>query len=378
MKINQRKIIRHLDLFGGIGAMRYSLNKLGYKVESDYIDFDKKVVNVYNHIYNENHKPIDIRNFNPIKPNYDLITAGFPCQPFSVAGKGQGLHDEKGRGDLFLETLRVIKQALPDYVIFENVKGILSKNHKWIIDEIVKEMENLGYSVMVKLLNSHDFNSIQTRQRVFIMCTVFSFYDQEKELEKLKQPLTKTLKDYLELKPSETLYYGPEKLEKILKWKAQEKPLSKITTTTTATKTITTRTQPGTSSQLVVADNVGGVEKINLNDILNNRTRIPELFYKTFNAENYITGIFSPRIGTITASGANSKQKILLKDLRIRSITPRETFRLMGFDDEMFDKIEHLPKTNLYFTAGNSMEVNTITAVLKFLIRKTWLDDYND
>ncbi len=317
------KTIKHLDLFGGIGAMRIALNNLGFNVKSKYVDYDKKVVNVYNKLWEENNIPIDIRDFKGENGAYDLITAGFPCQPFSVAGKHQGLHDEKGRGDLFLETLRVVKEVNAPNVIFENVKGILSKKHKWIIDEISIEMSLLGYNVKVELLNSHDFNSVQTRQRVFIICS--------KNKIKPIWPtiLTKTLKDYLETNVDASLYYDKNTLDKILAWK----------------------------------------EKINLDSIMENRTRIPGLFYKTFNAENYITGEKSEKFGTLTASGANSRQRIILKDLKIRSITPRESWRLMGISDIMFDKVKDLPKTTLYFTAGNSMEINTITAVLQTVLK---------
>ncbi len=358
--------IRHLDLFGGIGAMRFALQKLGFNVESKYVDYDKKVVNVYNKLWEEDNKPIDIRDFKPRWGNFDLITAGFPCQPFSQAGKGQGLHDEKGRGDLFLETLKIVSKVKPKYVVFENVKGILNKKHKWIIEEIFWAMKKLAYTVEIELLNSQDFNSVQARQRVFIICTKGR---KIKNIEQFKTPLTKTLKDYLEKEVDEKLYYGPDKLEKILNWKAYKKPLNNISTiTSTKTKTITTRTQPGTSSQIVVVDNVGGKEKINLEELLENRAKIDGLFYKSFNSENYITGENSKKFGTITAQGANSRQRVLLKDLKIRGITPRETYRLMGFSDEMFDRVKDLPKTNLYFTAGNSMEINTITAVLKTIL----------
>ncbi len=397
-----------LELFGGIGAPRAAMERLGKQASFKLVEFDKKVVNAYNKVWGTNEPIIDIRNFKT-DVDYDMIIAGFPCQPFSQAGKGQGFDDDKNRGDLYKETLKIIKEISPEYVILENVKGILNKAHKWIVDEILLELREMGYTVEAKLLNSHDFGSVQARQRVYIYGTKNG---EIKDIEQFKKPLTKTLKDYLEKGDiEEKLYYGPDKLQKILNWKAQEKPLSKITTTTTTTKTITTRTQPGTASQLLVADNVGGMEKIDIlqynnyfyvprqkdgklipgsynrvwnnpskigtvnvsnplkiDELMKNRTKIDGLFYETYNAENYVTGEDSDKFGTITAQGANSKQRVLFKDLKIRSITPRESWRLMGFKDTHFDKVKDLPKSHLYFTAGNSMEVGTIKVVLECLI----------
>ncbi len=397
-----------LELFAGIGAPRAALTKLGINAKYTPIENDKKVVNVYNNIWKTQHTPTDIRDFNP-EENYDLVIAGFPCQPFSMAGKRQGFHDDKGRGDLFAEALRIIKKTNPKYVILENVKGLMQKKHIWIIEEIKQQLADMGYLVNVDLLNSKSFGSIQARERVYIYGTKEHL---PPHADKYAFSLSvKNLSDYLEKDVDKKLYYDNEKLQKIINWKSQEKPMEKIATTTTTTKTITTRTQPGTASQQVVADNVGGAEKINIlqyknyyyiprasdgklcsgafnriwsnpkhigtitssgtlkiDELMEKRLRIPGLFSKTFNSENYITGENSQSFGTLTASGANSYQRILLKDLKIRSLTPRESYRLMGFADYLFNRVKHLPKTHLYFTAGNSMEVNTVEAVLKSIL----------
>ncbi len=314
-----------LELFGGIGAPRAALKNLGIESTFKLVEFDKKVVNVYNHIWDENEKPIDIRGFKTTE-YYDLVVAGFPCQPFSMTGKSQGVHDEKGRGNLYLETLRVIKETKPKYIILENVKGILQKKHKWVIDEIIKMLQKLGYHVRWDLLNSHNFGSIQKRERVYIYGSLIT---PPVNANNYEIKLDKTLKDYLEDKVDEKLYYGKETLDKIL----AHKPLGKI------------------------------------DELMENRTRIPSLFYKSFNAENYITGEYSKDFGTITAQGANSRQRVLLKKgLKTRSITERESWRLMGFSDNLFNKVAHLPKSHLFYTAGNSMEIGTIEAVMKALL----------
>ncbi len=354
-----------LELFGGIGAPRAALERLGIKATYKLVEFDKNVVNVYNKLWNEENETIDIRNFKTTD-HYDLVVAGFPCQPFSNAGKSQGFDDEKGRGNLFKEAIRVIKETNPKYVILENVKGILQKKHIWIIEEINQQLGKMGYLVNTGLLNAKQYGSIQARERVYI----YGIKDKPPQhaVNHSFNLSMKTLADYLEKDLEDAKYYKEEKLQKIIKWKAQEKPLKKATTTTTTTKTITTRTQPGTASDLIVIDNVGGQERVDLEDIITNRTRIKGLFYESFNSENYITGHKSQSFGTLTAQGANSRQRVLLEDLKIRSITPREAFRLMGFADYLIDRVIHLPKTHLYYTAGNSMEVGTIEGVLKSIL----------
>lgn len=97
-------------------------------------------------------------------------TAGFPCQPFSTAGSRLGTEDE--RGNLYLECLRIIQAKKPKVVVFENVRGILSTKNKdgsLLIDTITKSLEEIGYTVSLKLLNASDYGVPQNRHRVFIV-----------------------------------------------------------------------------------------------------------------------------------------------------------------------------------------------------------------
>lgn len=158
-----------LELFGGIGAPRKAFNNLNLSIKSDYIEFDSKIVEVYNILYNEKNIAKNVKEFKSANKKYDYLIAGFPCQPFSQAGKRLGFEDERGK--LYKDTLRIIDETLPNNIILENVKGILRKENKWIIDEIILHLKKLDYNVIFKVINSQDLNFIQKRERIFIIAS---------------------------------------------------------------------------------------------------------------------------------------------------------------------------------------------------------------
>lgn len=111
-------------------------------------------------------------------PNFQILLAGFPCQPFSNAGKRQGINDDNGRGTLFAECERVIRDKIdsgqkPQAFVFENVRGILSSKMQdgktSVTDEIINRMQNLGYNVTIKLICASDYGVPQKRYRVLIV-----------------------------------------------------------------------------------------------------------------------------------------------------------------------------------------------------------------
>lgn len=110
----------------------------------------------------------DIRTINTDKiPDHDLLTAGFPCQAFSIAGKRKGFDDT--RGTLFFEIGRVLQYKKPEYFILENVKGLLSHNNGQTFETIITSLNELGYDVQWQVLNSKNFGVPQNRERVFII-----------------------------------------------------------------------------------------------------------------------------------------------------------------------------------------------------------------
>lgn len=190
-------MIKVLELFGGIGACTKALERLGIEYEIvDYVEIDKYAVKSYNAIHNTNFEPQDICNWNKYV-DIDLIMHGSPCQDFSVAGKQAGGDKNSGtRSSLMYETIRIVEKLSPKYVIWENVKNLLSKKHIHNFEAYLQTMERLGYKNYYQILNAKDYGIPQNRERVFTVSIRNDidkkFIFPEKQLLKLK------LKDMLE------------------------------------------------------------------------------------------------------------------------------------------------------------------------------------
>lgn len=162
--------IKLLELFGGIGACTKALKRLGINVEIvDYVEIDKYAVKSYNAINGTNFEPQDITKWDKdIK--VDLICHGSPCQDYSLAGKQAGGDEGSGtRSSLMYETIRIVEKLKPKYVVWENVKNILSKRHRHNFDAYLERMESLGYVNYYQVLNAKDYGIPQNRERVFIV-----------------------------------------------------------------------------------------------------------------------------------------------------------------------------------------------------------------
>ena len=190
-------MIKVLELFGGIGACTKALERLGIEYEIvDYVEIDKYAVKSYNAIHNTNFEPQDICNWNKYV-DIDLIMHGSTCQDFSVAGKQAGGDKNSGtRSSLMYETIRIVEKLSPKYVIWENVKNLLSKKHIHNFEAYLQTMERLGYKNYYQILNAKDYGIPQNRERVFTVSIRNDidkkFIFPEKQLLKLK------LKDMLE------------------------------------------------------------------------------------------------------------------------------------------------------------------------------------
>jgi len=159
-----------VSLFSGCGGLDLGFKRAGYKILWAN-DFDKDAQAVYKK--NKLGK-IDSRDILDITaseiPDCDVLTAGFPCQPFSNAGNRKGIHDS--RGMLYKECLRIIEKKLPKVFVFENVKGLLSTKYidgKNLVDVIYDDLSTIGgkgYNVVYKLLNASDYGVPQNRHRV--------------------------------------------------------------------------------------------------------------------------------------------------------------------------------------------------------------------
>lgn len=206
-----------IELFGGIGACSKALERLGIDYEiADYVEIDKYAVASFNAMHGTNFEPQDIRKWDK-DIEVDLIMHGSPCQDFSIAGKNAGGDEGSGtRSSLMYETLRIVEKLKPKYVIWENVKNLLSKRHRHNFDAYLEAMEQLGYESKYRVLNAKDFGIPQNRERVF---TVSIRKDLDDEFWQFQfpepKPLTLRLKDLLEEEVDERYYLSDEQVARM-------------------------------------------------------------------------------------------------------------------------------------------------------------------
>ena len=195
--------IRVLSLFSGIGAFEEALKNIGVDYELvNYCEFDTQISKCYSLIHNE---PLsknlgDINKVDETKlSDFDLMTFGFPCQTFSIAGKREGFNDAT-RGNLFFESARIAKYKQPKYMIAENVKGLISHNKGNTFNTVLNTLNEIGYNTYWKVMKSTDFNVPQARERVFIVC-IRKDIDTGKFEFPIGKLTNKTVKDILENYP---------------------------------------------------------------------------------------------------------------------------------------------------------------------------------
>lgn len=211
-----------LSLFSGIGAFEKALTNLNINYELvGFSEIDKFAIRSYCEIHNipeyKNLEDIEKLSKNnsilqEIKSKeIDLITHGSPCQDFSIAGKqfgGDILSNTKS--SLMWNTVDIIKVIKPKYVIWENVKNILSKKHRHNFDSYLEILEDLGYNNYYQVLNANDYGIPQNRERVYTISIRKDIDNGSFEFPQ-KQELILRLKDLLETEVDEK-YYLSEKI----------------------------------------------------------------------------------------------------------------------------------------------------------------------
>ncbi len=159
-------MVKFIDLFCGIGSFHYSFKKLGFKcvMASDIVQPSKDT-------YKKNYSMDPLDDICNIKPedieDYDILCAGFPCQPFSQAGRHKGFKDS--RGTMFSQVMRFVKTNVPKIVILENVQALLNHDKGKSFAKIKTELESEGYSIVYKVLKCSDYGIPQMRKRLFIV-----------------------------------------------------------------------------------------------------------------------------------------------------------------------------------------------------------------
>lgn len=255
----------------------------------------------------------DIREVEPTDfPNVDVIIGGFPCQAFSIAGKRQGFNDEKGRGNLFFELIRLIHKKRPRVVFFENVKNLVGHDGGNTFQVILDSLKKEGYHYSYKVLNAmHYGNTPQNRERIYIVGFIdyndfikFSFPD--------PIPLTKKLSDIIDFqnKVDEKYYYRRNKYK-------------------------------GEIYQLLEA------EMTSYSSIYQWRRK-------------YVRENKSGVVPTLTANMGEGGHNVPLVKTKfgIRKLTPHECFNAQGFPNNFI--LPQMADSRLYKQAGNSVCVEVI------------------
>lgn len=394
------KTLKILELFGGIGACSKALERLGIDYEiADYVEIDKYAVKSFNAIHNTNFEPQDICTWDK-NIEVDLIMHGSPCVDFSLAGKQAGGDKGSGtRSSLMYETIRIVEKLKPKYVIWENVKNLLSKKHRHNFDSYLETMESLGYTNYYQVLNAKDHSIPQNRERVFTISILgdngFNFPP--------KQELKLKLKDILEDNVDEKYYLSDEQVNKIKfskfaqeKARLQEKDYSDtlLARDWKDPKCVEVNRKYGIFDTEKQTHQAGSVYDENglapTLDTMQGGWRQPCIEIKNNTKQGYleatdgdgcyITNIDKKR-GTVQKEMIPTLKTTLdigcvTNNLRIRKLTPKETWRLMGFDDEDFEKAEKAnSNTQLYKQAGNSIVVNVLEAIFKELFNnRLWSD----
>jgi DNA (cytosine-5)-methyltransferase 1 len=206
--------MKFIDLFAGIGGIKIAFENAGFDcVFSNDFDKNSKITFDLN-VRKISNKMIlgDIQDIKTYSiPDFDILCGGFPCQPFSVAGYRQGFEDERGRGNLFFDIIRILKDKKPRAFLLENVKNLKTHDKGNTIKVIYQELEKLGYKVKDQVLNSMEYGNLpQNRERIYIVGFLEKkSFDDFKFPEKI--PLTKTIHNCLENKEVDDKYYYNDK-----------------------------------------------------------------------------------------------------------------------------------------------------------------------
>lgn len=365
-------MVRILELFGGIGAMTQALKRLNEDFEiADYVEIDKYAVASYNAINGTNFEPQDIKEWDK-DIDVDLIMHGSPCQDISLAGQQAGADEGSGtRSSLMYETIRIVNKLKPKYVIWENVKNLISKKHKHNFDRYLQALSEGGYTNYWQVLNSKDYGIPQNRERVFTI-SIRNDINQGYEFPP-KQELKLRLKDLLEDEVDEK-YYISDKMKITLladsgNWKISEK---KYEINRQITRAINTREgcyRPDMSEYICdeLPDNYNLLKVKNANSKGYDEAIEGDSIDLTYPNSTTRRGRVGHQVSqTIPASDTKGVVVPQYNNLRIRKLTPKECWRLMGFSDEVFEKAQKVnSNTQLYKQAGNSIVVNVLVEILR-------------
>ena len=326
-------MLRVFDLFAGIGGFRLGFEREGYKCVG-FCEIDKYARTLYKAYYKTEEKGEfewdDIQTI-PIDdiPDFDILTAGFPCQSFSVMGKRRGLHDERAY-PLWRKMFEIVERKKPKICVFENVKGLLSADRGWAFAFLLYQMAERGYDAEWSLFNSKAFGVPQHRERIYIIFRLRGECGRE----------------ILPIREVEKVYYKPPNAEKESSEDNKEIAIA-----------LTARQYASWRGNFVCEPEIQQVGYID----------------KNYQAKR----VYSPEGLSVTLAanggGWGAKTGLYLVNGRIRRLTPLECFRLQGFPDDIYYKAKELgiSDTQLYKMTGNSVTVQIPQSIAR-KIRKVY------
>ena len=368
-----------LSLFTGIGAFEKALKNIGVGYELiNYCEIDKYASKSYSLIHNEDEEKnlwditkVDIEK---LPKDIDLITHGSPCQSFSLAGKQNGGDKGSGtRSSLMWNSVQIITHCRPKYVIWENVKNVLSVKHKHNFEQYLDTLEDLGYTNHYKVLNAKDFGIPQNRERVFMVSILG---DINFEFPKEHQ-LQKTVFDLLDEIVDKKYYISLDKWSK-----HSTNNVDKVTNGSIGDYRYDEGFRIRKNGLCPTLTCKTGSTSLSSNPYIFNKRIFDKYIEKTENITNCGIGNnpcsreysklkeLSP---TLCARDYKDPKIVKLKNqgLTIRKLTPTECLRLMGVSDDNIEKMKSigLSESSLYKLAGNSIVKQCLDSIHKELFK---------
>ncbi|EAF6599643.1 DNA cytosine methyltransferase [Listeria monocytogenes] len=408
---NERKVEKtFVDLFAGVGGFRLGMEAAGHKCVG-FVEIDKYARISYTTIHQtegefEGHDITSISD-DVIRSigRVDIITGGFPCQAFSIAGKRRGFEDT--RGTLFFEIMRWAAILKPETLFLENVPGLLSHDEGITFETILRKMDEAGYDAEWDCLNACQFGVPQSRERIFLIghsrtgrrrkvfpierCNEQANLERINKINKIydhSQVLFPESEEAFSFVQKTTCIpiLSPEREEKRQngrRFKTQGEPAFTITAQdrhgiivsgelegTGREQSNRVYSEKGLAPTLSTMQGGGQEPKVLLVREATKKGYAEAAKYDGINLSMPESGTRRGRVGKQMTSTLDTgcQQGVVVEEIRIRKLTPRECWRLQGFPDWAFDAAAKVnSNSQLYKQAGNSVAVPVIVAIAENL-----------
>ena len=293
-----------------------------------------------------------------IKKDIDIFVGGSPCQSFSVAGARGGFEDT--RGTLFFEFARCVKEFQPKVFIYENVKGLTYHDGGKTFATVLNTFDELGYKYFYKILNSKDYGIPQSRNRIFVI----GFRDKNIDFDfPEKEELNYTMADFL-IGEVDAKYTLSEKAKKFV---LDENRIAKSRTQINGEVALCQMARQQVNCNGDFVDDKYFLSEKLIKCVMQTESRNGSMkFNPTINTE-----IAKTLTATMHKMHRASMDNYVTTQGRLRRLTPRECFRLMGFPDTFKFVVSDL---QLYKQAGNSIVVDVLMAITKEIIKTKVFD----